>query len=405
MAKDNDKVNLKAAKQDEEKEQRFDTQMSEQIQSEQFGIHNESLRVQKAEWVKQQVERQREIEDETRQVLQEEQRILDELRRSTVEYMERTREMSKYNADCQEQMREQVYALNGLSEDKLQGMKEYKNAYYQGFSLAAFILSLALVALCGYLEGFNTEITMFMLAFAGIEGALLSQESKRGRILDAICRFLNLLMLPAMITIFICYELEFPEYQVLLPIFVVAGMVILMIGTMAYFVYNPYRKEKKKIRDAKADLKEIEQKAEKAVKKNQKRRKKKEAKLARIQKREEERMARLQRREETRLVRKKQREEARRVRLQRKEEAKLAGLQQRGKVRLPWLQKNEEILDAAEVTPLEEENAGNEVKPDKKDDIMGDKVKVEKEEINKKDNLEEETDSRITKLKVVEKMQ
>lgn len=368
-------------------------------------IHNESLRVQKAEWVKQQVEKQREIEDETRRILQEEQRLLDEMRRSTVEYMERTKEMSKYNADCQAQMREQVYALNGLSEDKLQGMKEYRNAYYQGFSLAAFLLSLALVVLCGYMEGFDTELTMFMLAFSGIEGALLSQEGKRGRILDAVCRFLNLLMLPAMITIFICYELEVPEYQMLIQVFVMAGMAALMIGTVAYFLYNPYRKEKRKIRYAKADLKELEQEAEKAVKKNQKHRKREEAKLAKAQKREEERMARLQKREEARLVRKKQREEARRVRLQRKEEAKLAGLQQRGKVRLPWLQKNEEILDAAEVTPLEEENAGNEGKTDKKDDIMRDEVKVEKEESNKKDNLEEETDSRITKLKVVEKMQ
>lgn len=273
-------------------------------------VEDESIRVQKAKWVREQVEKQREIEDATRERIEQEQKLLDEMKRSTEAHLERTKELRKFNEDTRKQMRQQVYELNGISEDKLQGMKEYKNAYYQGMALAFFVLSVALVGLSGYLHGFDSQICLFLVAFTGIEGALLSQESKRGKVLEVICRFLYIFIFPAMLVIFVCYELKFPQYELLLPYFIIAGCVVLVFGTVAYFSYNPYRKDKKKIRSVKEDLKEIEDEAEKAVRRNQRRRKREAVRLARKQEREKRRLEKQQQRDARKQEKKEQQEKA-----------------------------------------------------------------------------------------------
>lgn len=295
---------------------KYDEKKSDEI------MQNESLRVQKAAWVEQQTLKQREAEDQTREKLLQEQRILAERNRSITENMDRTRELQRYNEDCMEDLSSQVYALHGISKDKLHGMKEYKNAYYQGCALALFLLSLILTGVCGWLHGLGSQICLLMMAASGIEGSLLSQEGKRGRFFDFVCRLLYLLMFPAMLVIFISYEMQLPEYAVLQPAFVIAGIVILILGTGAYFLYNPYRRERGRIRDAKGDLREIEQMARKAVRKNQKLRKKEEARFAKQQKKEEERFARQQKREEERFARQQHKEEAKLQKLQKREEAR-----------------------------------------------------------------------------------
>ncbi len=316
-------------------------------------VEDESIRVQKAKWVREQVEKQREIEDATRERIEQEQKMLDEMKRSTEEHLERTKELRRFNEDTRKQMRQQVYELNGISEDKLQGMKEYKNAYYQGMAFAFFLLSIALVGLSGYLHGFDSQICLFMVSFAGIEGALLSQESKRGKILEAICRFLYILMFPAMLVIFVCYELQFPQYEFLLPYFVMVGCGILVLGTIAYFVYNPYRKEKKKIRSAKEDLKEIEDEAEKAVRRNQRRRKREAARLARKQEKVKKRLEKQQRREERKQENKEKQEKARFERKQKWEEYKLLLKNKKNEVAARLEKKTandtEEIVDVADI--------------------------------------------------------
>lgn len=331
--------------------------MTEEKKREENPEEEESLRVQKANWIREQVEKQREIENATRERIEQEQKILDEMKRSTEEHLERTKELRQFNEDTRSQMRAQVYELNGLSEDKLQGMKEYKNAYYQGMALAFFLLSIALVGFSGFLHGFDSQICLFMVAFAGIEGALLSQESKRSRLLEAVCRFLYILMFPAMLVVFICYELEFPEYQRLLPVFVMAGCVILVLGTIAYFVYNPYRKDRKKIRSVKEDLKEIEDAAEKAVKRNQKRRKRQEARLARMQKKEEKHLEKEQKRDAKKQEKKEKQEAEKHIRKQKWNERKLL-MKQKSEEMMARIEKKdnpeETILDAENVTPVEE---------------------------------------------------
>lgn len=317
-------------------------------------VVEESIRIQQAQWVRRQVENQREAEDETRRLLEEEARILDEMRRSTREHMDRTRELHKYNEDCREQMREQVYALNGLSDDQLYGMREYKNAYYRGISLTAFVLSAVFTAFCGYMEGLDNELTMFMLAFTAIQGALLAQEGKRGRLLKGIFRFFNLLMLPAMAFMFASYELELFAPEVLFSVLVPAGGGILFLATLGYFVDNPYRGAGKRVRSAESDLKEIEQQAEKAVKRNAKLRRKQDARLARIQRREEARrerlkhreqvkLGRMKKREETRMLKKAQKQELQQAKLAKKEDGRKLWQKRRGEMKTFLLEKREEI--------------------------------------------------------------
>ena len=307
-----------------EKEQSAIEQIEKEIKEfHEVEVREESIRVQKAKWVREQVEKQREIEDATREQIEQEQKLLNDMKRSTEEHLERTKELRQFNEDTRAQMRHQVYELNGITEDKLQGMKENKNAYYQGMALAFFVLSIVLVGLSAFLHGFDSQICLFLVAFTGIQGALLSQESKRGKIMESICRFLYILMFPTMLVIFVCYELQFPQYELLLPYFVMVGCVVLVLGTIAYFAYNPYRSEKKKLRSVKEDLKEIEDEAEKAVRRNQRRRKRQEARLARKLKREQKRVEWKKERDAKRAERKKKQEITRFARKKRWEEFKL----------------------------------------------------------------------------------
>ena len=229
-----------------------------------------SLKIQKTEWIYSQIQKQREAEDALFEQIRREQDALNRLNQSIEKNMERTKEARKYNREFQEHMDAQVYAMYGITEDKLQGIQEYRNAYYRGCAFSLFLLSVVLVALCGLLHGFQSQICLFMIAFSGIEGTLLAQEKKRGKILDTLCKLLYLLMFPLMMVVFICFELGYQEYDLILPWLSVFGICVLVFGTAAYFCYNPYRKEKKKAGEARDTLREIERAVQKEVKKDQK---------------------------------------------------------------------------------------------------------------------------------------
>lgn len=253
----------------------------------------ESMRVQRTEYIRQQMQKRQEKENALMAQLLQEQRVIDGLQEQINEDLEQTEESSKYNREFKESMNAQIYALHGISEDKLEGMREYKNAYYQGSAFSLFLLSAALIILCGVLHGFQSEICVLMLAYTGIEGALLTQGGKRWKFLDWLCKLLYLLMFPVMMVMFVCYELEYPEYGLFMPYVVAAGISVLVFTTVSYFMYNPYRDAKKKIRDAKDHIGEIEKIARKEVNKNQKVRKKEEKKLLKKMKKEDRRQERL----------------------------------------------------------------------------------------------------------------
>lgn len=289
----------------------------------------ENLRIQKTEWIYSQIQKQREAEDALFEQIRQEQDVLDRLNQSIENNMERTREARKYNQEFQEHMDAQVYAMYGITEDKLQGIREYRNAYYQGCAFSLFLLSVVLVVLCGILHGFQSQICLFMIAFSGIEGALLTQEKKRGKLLDLLCRILYLLMFPLMMVVFVCFELEYPEYHMLLPVLALFGLCVLVMGTAAYFCYNPYRKEKRKVGVAKDTLREIEKTARKEVRKNQKSRVKSEKQQKKLLEKEAAKQQKLLDKETERQQKLLEKEEKRQQRLQDKSEKQQALLEKK----------------------------------------------------------------------------
>lgn len=133
-----------------------------------------------------------------------------------------------------------------------------------------------------------------MTAFTGIQGTLLAQDERRSKILNYGCKILYLFMFPLMMVIFVCYELKYPEYDLLLPIFTIFGMVVLVLGTLAYFLHNPYRGDSRMVQAAKDTIRDIEKTARREIKKNRKTREKSEKKDRRKKQRTETREKRKQ---------------------------------------------------------------------------------------------------------------
>ena len=237
---------------------------------------NDNLRIQKTTYVKQQLERRRAAEDARLERLKQEQEIIQGMRESIDDSMAQTEENRKYNQEFQEYINMQVYESNGITEDKLMGMREYKNALYRGSAAVLFFLSLVLIVLCGVLHGFHSNICILMFAYTAMEGALLSQEKKQFPLLDFICKILYILTFPTMLIMFVCYELKYGEYDLFLPYTVILGALVTVCGTISYVLHDPYIRDKKKLRDAQSQIRNIEKIAEKEVRKRHKIREKEE---------------------------------------------------------------------------------------------------------------------------------
>lgn len=273
-------------------------------------IEDESLHVQKAEWVTGQLERQRQMEDEILQRITREQEILDEKYRDIRENFEKSRQFQRFNEHCNEDIEEQVYALHGITPDKLQGMREYKSAFYLGSAFITFMISVLLVALSGYLHGMNSKICMIMLAGVGVEGALLSQRNVRSKLIDWLCSVMYFVVFIGMAAVFLTFELGYKEFDIISVVFSFAGTIFAVIGVSGYFIYNPYGDDKKFVRAARNDLRDINQTAKKQVIRNRKLRAKEEVRLAREAKQDELRALKEQEKEEKLRIR----EEKKRIR-------------------------------------------------------------------------------------------
>lgn len=263
----------------------------------------ESPRIQKTEYIRQQMLRRREKEDELMTQLLQEQNVIDTFRDQISDGLRQTDELSRYNLELKENMTEQIYSLHGISMDKLEGMREYKNAIRRGCNTILFLLSVSLTVVCGVLYGFQSELCLLMLACIGVEGAILAIDRSDYPVISFLCRILYILIFPAMLGLFICYELKMPVYELILPYASIAGIIILVIAALPYFLYNPYRSIKKSLRDAKAQMKEVEKTARKEVDKNQKIREKEEKK-EQIRQQKEDRAAQKKARKQNRITQK-----------------------------------------------------------------------------------------------------
>ncbi len=247
----------------------------------------ENIRVQKTAYVKERLEQQHAAEKAALEQLLQEQKVIDDMQESMTSNMGQTAETRKYNEEFKERINAQIYAMYDVTPDKLEGMREYKNAYYRGFAASFFLLSAALTLFCGLVHDFSSQLCLLLLACTAIEGALLAQDQNRAKILNLFCRTLCLLIFPLMMVIFVCYEMGYTEYTLFLPYVSIGGICATVIGTVSYFLYNPYRHVRKKLRSAKKQIEGIERTAEKQVRKNQKLRVKEEKIALKTRKKEE----------------------------------------------------------------------------------------------------------------------
>lgn len=260
-------------------------------------------RIGKVMRLEEEVQRQSEIEKLRSRRIRQEQEYIDRMSLSVENHLRNTKEEQRYNEQFEERIRTEVYRMHGISEDKLQGMTEYRNAWYQGTAFAMFFLSLVLIAICGILHGFGSEICIFMAFYTAIEGALLSNGRKQSLFFTVLTKGVYLLLFPVMLVTFTCYELGFEEYALLVPVFAVAGVVVLMIGALSYFLYDPYRMDRRNRKKANRYIVEIEKAALKEVRLKE-----------RAFAKQEKRQAKFTRKEEARAQKKAERDERRRQR-------------------------------------------------------------------------------------------
>lgn len=269
---------------------------------------NESERVQRAEWIHDQVKLQREREDETWEKIMEEQKLITERMRSIDDDISRNRELERYHEGCLEDITDQVYSLHGVTTDKLEGMTRYKNAKFQGEATVVFAMSIMIAVIAAYAYGVTSQVCMFMLLCIGAEGALLSGPHKKRNLLGGIFRtlfFVPVILMAAEVISFKYYE-DYYEYVTMIG--EAAAILLVVIGTATYFLYNPYRKDKKYVKEAQADLKELHKAARKSVKKNQKLRMKNEAKDQKVQAKLAKKEAKYERRQQKHQLKMEKRE-------------------------------------------------------------------------------------------------
>lgn len=292
--------------------------MGENMEKEQW--MKESLQMQKASWIRDEITKRREREDELLQQIFMEQKMLQELDEDMDENMAHAREGRKYREDMKERVNDRVYEIHDLSADKREGMREYKYAYRRGYALAMFFFSLALCVFVGFLHGITSQICLMLMFFTGVQAAIFVHQKQCFFLWRLICDIFSAVVFPVMLVLFIGYELKYGFYDFLLPICLIIGLVLLALTTASYFLYDPYRSARRRVGDAKSMIRSIERSAKKQVKKSQKQQDKAEKLRIKEEQRQEKELKKAAQREEQQKLRDAKKQEA----LENREEKKLA---------------------------------------------------------------------------------
>ena len=114
--------------------------MSDQIEREQQieeeSLTKNSLQIQKAAWIREELEKRRAQEDQLLQQILREQQMLQELDEDMDQNMAHAKEGRRYREDMKARVDDRVYEMHDLSADKREGMREYGYAYRRGYALA-----------------------------------------------------------------------------------------------------------------------------------------------------------------------------------------------------------------------------------------------------------------------------
>ena len=168
-------------------------------------------------------------------------------------------------------------------------MTEYRNAWYQGTAFAMFFPVARADRDLRHTARVRVGDLHFMAFYTAIEGVLLSNGRKQSLFFTVLTKGVYLLLFPVMLVTFTCYELGFEEYALLVPVFAVAGVVVLMIGALSYFLYDPYRMDRRNRKKANRYIVEIEKAALKEVRLKERAFAKQEKKAGEVTRKEEAR--------------------------------------------------------------------------------------------------------------------
>lgn len=279
--------------------------MQEKAAEELPDIQVKNSRTKRVLKLQEEARRRSELELQRGREIRKEQEYVNQISLAIEESMARTGAEQQYHEELEHQIHSEVYRLHGISGDKLQGMTEYRNAWYQGAASAVFFLSVLLFVICGVLHGFGAELCIFMAFYTAIEGAMLSNQKKQPAVFDRFIKLLYLLLFPVMLGVFICYELDMPVYAQMMPVLSIAGVCVLVIGAVSYFIYDPYRMDRRNRRKADRYIRDMEKAAQKEVALKMKALKKQQAK--------NEKLALKAEKKENRAWRRKQKREKRRA--------------------------------------------------------------------------------------------
>ncbi len=125
-----------------------------------------------------------------------------------------------------------------------------------------------------------------------------------------------------MMVAFVCFELKYPEYDLFLPYFALGIIGILMIGAATFFLFDPYKEDKKRVKNAKDYIMDVEKIARKEVRKNQKQREKEKRKNLKTAAKEERQKQKEEERAKTQETARQKAEEEKAEKEKKREEKK-----------------------------------------------------------------------------------
>lgn len=297
----------------------------------------ESLQIQKAAWIREEIEKRREQEDLLLQQIFQEQQMLQELDADMDENMSHAKEGRRYREDMKARVDDRVYEMHDLSADKREGMREYNYAYRRGYALGMFFFSLCLSVFAAYLHGITSQICLVLLFFTGVQAAVLVHRKQSFVLWRWVCDAFSVVIFPGMLILFTGYELKKSYYTQALPYCLWCGLILLALTTASYFLYDPYRSARRRVGDAKSMIRNMERSAKKQVKKNQKQQAKEEQRQGRLQKKESEKALKLKEKQELRLEKQLQKEEKKQLQWKQWETKKL-------EVKTAFLEKKDQFL-------------------------------------------------------------
>lgn len=112
--------------------------VTEETEPDYMQMEVKNPRIGKVLKLEEEAKRQNELEQLRSKRIRQQQEYINQMIDSVEANLKNTKEEQKLNEEFERHIRTEVYRMHGISEDKLQGMEERRNAWYQGAAFALF---------------------------------------------------------------------------------------------------------------------------------------------------------------------------------------------------------------------------------------------------------------------------